>query len=715
GGGGGSTAALRITGIMDGPLTGGVPKAIEFYVGADIDDLGIYGFGSANNGGGTDGQEFTFPSSSVPAGTYLYLATETTGFQTYFGFAPGYTDNSASVNGDDAIELFENGVVIDTFGEISGGNAGWDYLDGWAYRKDDTGPGAFVADEWTFSGANATDNCTTNATCSSVFPIGTFEAGGGGNPCGDGTCVDGGNGVDYTCTCPAGEYDDGATCTACDGVTGCVGAITCTTAGDSACDACAAGSYTPECAACEPIASCDAVTCTGPDDETCVTCADGYEDDGAGGCALPSGPDTYARVAFAINDASHGSELVVTDCTVDGTHLVDIAPGGASSDAEQLTPFGRAVYFSADDGTNGRKLWRASPDGTAELVEDQADDPVRMPKVSYTTHRRIAVFADAVYFSGVDDTHGTGLFATDGAAAIAFVGAFGAGGVPDFLTPTPSRLYFSVFGLPSGDHELWWVDADGNANRLPLPSPNTNVQDLSRLIALGDAIFFQARDVNGTYRYYFVPPGATEATELPITPNVLTSTEPYAVPDLGQVFFSADHAPTQYGLAWADADGGSGLIPPTGRVVDASPGFTYEPQSATLFYNVGGGHMHRTDGTSAGVEITGFTAFTPQAFEGLVYFIDAWNNPKVVTSYDPVTGATTPILDLAALNTGGYELLPQPAAHRLVVQVYGGVSCIDVTDPSAPTATTIVGEDVTGSAWTGGNNNGEHVHKITSF
>ena len=59
-----SKAQLTLTAAFDGPLTGGIPKGIEIYVSEDIPDLSIYGVGSANNGGGTDGQEFTFPHQS---------------------------------------------------------------------------------------------------------------------------------------------------------------------------------------------------------------------------------------------------------------------------------------------------------------------------------------------------------------------------------------------------------------------------------------------------------------------------------------------------------------------------------------------------------------------------------------------------------------------------------------------------------------------------
>jgi len=169
---------LVITGVVDGPLTGGVPKAVELYAVNAIADLSIYGLGSANNGGGTDGEEFSFPAVSVPAGTCIYVASESTGFNTFFGFNPDYTSGAVSINGDDAIELFANGSVSDVFGEITHSGAGaWGYEDGWAYRQSATGPdgSTFVIGNWTFSGPNALDGETSNASAGTPFPLSTYS------------------------------------------------------------------------------------------------------------------------------------------------------------------------------------------------------------------------------------------------------------------------------------------------------------------------------------------------------------------------------------------------------------------------------------------------------------------------------------------------------------------------------------------------------------
>jgi hypothetical protein len=174
---------LIITGAYDGPLSGGTPKGIEIYVVNDIADLSIYGVGSANNGDGTDGVEFTFPADAVTAGSFIYVATEAVQFANFFGFAPTYTSGSMGINGDDAVELFSDvdttPVVIDVFGDINMDGTGepWDHVDGWAYRVDGTGPegATFTVTNWTYSGTNQLEGGTTNDTCNSPFPIGTYS------------------------------------------------------------------------------------------------------------------------------------------------------------------------------------------------------------------------------------------------------------------------------------------------------------------------------------------------------------------------------------------------------------------------------------------------------------------------------------------------------------------------------------------------------------
>ncbi len=182
-----AAAQLIITGVVDGPLPGGVPKMIELYACDDIEDMSVYGLGCANNGGGTDGVEFTFPADFVAGGSFIYCenisSTTPTAFFDYMGFLADYdVGYAAGTNGDDAIELFlltgADPVVVDVVGDINADGSGlpWEYLDGWVKRITLTGPDGSTFDigSWTFSGPNALDGCLTNATCSSVFPVGGF-------------------------------------------------------------------------------------------------------------------------------------------------------------------------------------------------------------------------------------------------------------------------------------------------------------------------------------------------------------------------------------------------------------------------------------------------------------------------------------------------------------------------------------------------------------
>jgi hypothetical protein len=174
------TNSMVITGVYDGSLSGGTPKGVEIYVLKDIADLTLFGVSSVSNGGGsTAGNvEFSFPTGSATAGTFIYVATEAPNFNVFFGISPTHTSGSMGINGDDAIELYENGQIIDVYGDVDNdfSNEAYDYLDGWAYRKPNTGPEGttFNSANWIYSGVGGLGGGTNNATATTPFPIGTY-------------------------------------------------------------------------------------------------------------------------------------------------------------------------------------------------------------------------------------------------------------------------------------------------------------------------------------------------------------------------------------------------------------------------------------------------------------------------------------------------------------------------------------------------------------
>ena len=182
-----SGTSLIFTGVVDGPLTGGIPKVIEFYACSAIQDLGIYGVERAANGASSTGTpQYEFPSgASLAAGGFIYLAysgsTYGIGFQPFFQVFDKtlYTSTSqaAEFNGNDALILYENGQGVDFFGVVGEDGTGtpWDYKNGYAYRVDATDSCQFHLGDWDFSGANSFAGTTTNQQAMNPFPIGSYS------------------------------------------------------------------------------------------------------------------------------------------------------------------------------------------------------------------------------------------------------------------------------------------------------------------------------------------------------------------------------------------------------------------------------------------------------------------------------------------------------------------------------------------------------------
>ena len=187
----GVPADLRINGVFDGTFSGGGPKFVEFYVINDIVNLNHYGFGSANNGSGSDSVEFSFPGVSATAGDFIYVVYSGNDganlFMNYFGFAANYsTDIAPNVNGNDAIELFNTNAVlrggnalIDVYGAQNTDGAGevWEYTNSFAHSKSARAPSTtFTPADWNFEAINILDSCNTgtNGTCSDFYPVNTL-------------------------------------------------------------------------------------------------------------------------------------------------------------------------------------------------------------------------------------------------------------------------------------------------------------------------------------------------------------------------------------------------------------------------------------------------------------------------------------------------------------------------------------------------------------
>lgn len=153
-------------------------EIIELYTVQAIADLSIYSIGVANDGGGSNGSEFTFPAISVAADTHFTVASETTNATLFLGSAPTHVTSTLDIDGDDAVELFMSGVVIDVYGDqnIDGTDEDWDYTRGWGYRISNTAANvSFQSGDWFYSTPGALQDQETNMGALVPFPQNNYE------------------------------------------------------------------------------------------------------------------------------------------------------------------------------------------------------------------------------------------------------------------------------------------------------------------------------------------------------------------------------------------------------------------------------------------------------------------------------------------------------------------------------------------------------------
>ncbi len=157
--------------IVDGTVSS-QPKWVELVnTGSECVFLGDYELCNYNNGATTPsgcsdlGDVFLAPGASYvfayePASNTA-CSPNMTCFEFVYGFAP-VQNGGASINGDDVVALREDatGLVVDVYGVIGEDGTGqvWEYTDGYSVRNTTTASPVFVAQDWTFGGANSLED-----------------------------------------------------------------------------------------------------------------------------------------------------------------------------------------------------------------------------------------------------------------------------------------------------------------------------------------------------------------------------------------------------------------------------------------------------------------------------------------------------------------------------------------------------------------------------
>jgi ELWxxDGT repeat protein len=173
---------------------------------------------------------------------------------------------------------------------------------------------------------------------------------------------------------------------------------------------------------------------------------------------------------FSADDGTNGRELWKSDGTEAGTVLVkDIQPGGESASPRYLTNINGTLFFTADNGTAGTELWKS--DGKAErtvLVKDifpggRSASPGKLTNVNAT-----------LFFTADNGTSGFELWKSDGTEAgtirLEDLEPGVSGSSPENLIAVNNRLFFTA-SVGSTGTELFLETNDNTTGFNPNPPP----------------------------------------------------------------------------------------------------------------------------------------------------------------------------------------------------------------------------------------------------
>ena len=215
---------------------------------------------------------------------------------------------------------------------------------------------------------------------------------------------------------------------------------------------------------------------------------------------IGSGGDPYGfkvvgtNLYFTANDGTNGNKLWRSDGTGPGTALfVDpVKFPNLSVNISTLTPVGNTLYFTANDGTNGEELWMRDLSTTA--------DPVMVKNINQATGvgsnpANLLAVGTNLYFTA-DDGNGRQLWRSNGTATnttlVKNISNSSEDSQISAVVTVNGIRYFNAF---DGHSKALWR-SDGTPDGTKIFMPNATV---SSLTAVGNTLYFTASDSKGAH------------------------------------------------------------------------------------------------------------------------------------------------------------------------------------------------------------------------
>jgi ELWxxDGT repeat protein len=232
---------------------------------------------------------------------------------------------------------------------------------------------------------------------------------------------------------------------------------------------------------------------------------------------------------FMADDGSNGFEL--WKFSKGQTSLLNINPGGPNSSSfpKHFTPFGNHLYFQAYHSQHGYELWRTDGETVSMAVDLKVGSGSSFPEY-------LTTFNGALYFRATDGIHGFELFKHDGVQTIlaAEINPFG-DSYPKNLTVFGNLL---VFAADDGVHgwELWKYDGENAAMIRDLNPEGDSFPE--QLLVVNDLLYFVATTPETGYELWRYD-GVEVTLAADVNPGPGSSYPQFLTSYNGRLYFSA--------------------------------------------------------------------------------------------------------------------------------------------------------------------------------
>jgi ELWxxDGT repeat protein len=206
--------------------------------------------------------------------------------------------------------------------------------------------------------------------------------------------------------------------------------------------------------------------------------------------------DVNGVIYFTADDGRNGRELWKLDATGNPVPVGDINYGFASSNPENLTVINNTLYFTAETTEEGRELWKISETGFPQRVKD-----INLGTNS-SNPDHFTVFNNTLYFIAENDKYGRELWKLDSFGkpqVVKETNLYAQSSNPGNLTVSNDALYFT---LTDSDNQtsLWKTNNFGDVEQVN-SIDSYNFYNPSNFTIVSETLYFTSTDRDGNQTF----------------------------------------------------------------------------------------------------------------------------------------------------------------------------------------------------------------------